>query len=100
MFTRQLLPIFVLAIGVPALGGLVLPGCGSQTQAPGNATQASNQTLSRIDPASGAGDDAAVPGSSVVAGDASGSAQDHAVQFVMPNPRQHLLSSGFPARNY
>jgi hypothetical protein len=30
----------------------------------------------------------------------SSGAQEHDAQFVMPNPRQHVLSSGFPARDY
>jgi hypothetical protein len=95
MITRQLLPIFVLAIG-----GLALLGCGSQTQAPGNVTQASNQTFRKIDSASDASDDAAVPGSSPAVDVSSSSAQEHATQFVIPNPRQHVLSSGFPVSDY
>ena len=96
MITRQLLPIFVLAIG-----GLALLGCGSQTQVPDNMTQASNQTLSKIDSVSDAGDDAAAVPASSLAGDvSSSSAQGRATQFVMPNPRQHVLSSGFPVRAY
>jgi hypothetical protein len=95
MITRQLLPIFVLAIG-----GLALLGCGSQTQVPDNMTQASNQTLSKINSVSDAGDDAAVPASSLAGDVSSSSAQGRATQFVMPNPRQHVLSSGFPVRAY
>lgn len=102
MITRRLRPTFVLAIGglALAIGGLALIGCGSQRQVPGNATEASNQTLSRIDPVSYPSDVTAVPGSSLVGEVASSSVQGNAAQFVMPNPRQHVVSSGFPARDY
>jgi hypothetical protein len=95
MITKQLLPIFVLAIG-----GLAVLGCGSQRQVQGNATEASNQTLSKIDPVGYGNDVAAVPGSSLAGEVALSSAQGNAAQFVMPNPRQHVVSSGFPARDY
>ena len=39
MFTRQSLPVFVLAIG-----GLILLGCGNQRQVPSNLAGAPNQT--------------------------------------------------------
>jgi hypothetical protein len=102
MFTRPLLPIFVPAITifVLAIGGLALLGCGSQTQVSGNVTRASNRTLSRIDSVSEARADAAVPGSSSAADAPSSSAQGHVAQFVLPNPRQHVLSSGFPVSAY
>ena len=102
MLTRQLLPYFVLAIVifVLAVGGLALLGCGSQTRVSGNATQASNQTLSRIDSVSNASDDAVVLGSSSAAAVPSSSAQGRPAQFVLPDPRQHVLSSGFPVRAY
>jgi hypothetical protein len=102
MLTRQLLPYFVLAIVifVLAVGGLALLGCGSQTRVSGNATQASNQTLSRIDSVSDASDAAVAPGSSSAGDTPSSNAQGHAAQFALPNPRQHVLSSGFPVSAY
>jgi hypothetical protein len=102
MTTKQLLPIFVPAIAgfVLAIGGLALPGCGSQRPFPGNVTQASNQTVSRIDPVGYTSDVAAVPEPSPAGDVAWSSAQGRATQFVMPNPRQHIVSSGFPARDY
>lgn len=93
MITKRLLPIFVLAIG-----GLAVLGCGSQRQVPGNV--ASNQTLTSIDPVGYANDAAPVPGPSPASDEASSGAQGRATQFVMPNPRQQVLSSGFPARDY
>ncbi len=95
MTTRQLLPIFVLAIGV-----LALLGCGSQSQGLSNVMQRPNQTLNRLDPVSDASNVAAVPESPLVGDVASYSAQGGAAQFVLPNPRQRVLSSGFPGRNY
>ncbi len=102
MLTRQLPPNFVLAIVifVLALGGLALLGCGNQTQVSGSATQASNQTLSRIDSVSDASDAAVAPGSSTTADTSSASLQRHAAQFVLSNPRQRVLSSGFPVSAY
>ncbi|HVB83239.1 MAG TPA: hypothetical protein VNE82_25220 [Candidatus Binataceae bacterium] len=94
MITAKLLPIFALAIG-----GLVLLGCGGQRQVPGDLTQVSNRTLSKIDPVSDASDIAAVSPSLPAAEMASPSAQERVTQFVMPNSRQRVLSSGFPARN-
>jgi hypothetical protein len=95
MFTRQSLPVFVLAIG-----GLILLGCGNQRQVPSNLAGAPNQTSSKIDPVADANVVAAAPGSPVIADVGSSGAQEHDTQFVMPNPRQHVLSSGFPARDY
>lgn len=102
MVTTKLLPIFVMAIAifVLAVGGLALLGCGNQRQVAGNATQASNQTLSKIDAVDDTSDVATVPGSSLVGDVALSGAQEHATQLAMPNPRQHVLSSGFPARDY
>jgi hypothetical protein len=102
MITRQLLPVFFLTIGglVLAIGGLALLGCANQRQAPSNVMEASNLTMSKIDPVGDASDVAAVSGSSLAGDAASSSAQAHAAQFAMPNPRQHVLSSGFPARDY
>jgi hypothetical protein len=93
MVTAKLLPIFVL-------GGLALLGCANQRQVPGNVTQASNQSLGKIDLVGYASDVAAVPGSSPVGDMASSAGQGPATQFVIPNPRQHVVSSGFPARDY
>ena len=95
MVTAKLLPIFVLAIG-----GLALLGCASQRQVTGKVTQASSPILSKIDPTNDASDVAAVSAPSV-AGDVDSSGEEEpATQFVMPNPRQHVLSSGFSARDY
>ena len=92
MITKRLLPIVMLAIG-----GLVVFGCANQTQIRDKAAKASNQTGSRSDSAGNAHDDAAQSGS-VLASNAL--LPEHASQFVIPNPRQHVLSSGFPARSY
>jgi hypothetical protein len=102
MITRQLLPTFFLTIGglVLAIGGLALIGCGNQRQVLSNATQASNLTLSKADAVGNASDVAAVSGSSPTGDVASSGAQERAAQLAMPNPRQHVLSSGFPARDY
>jgi len=95
MVTAKSLPIFVLAIG-----GLAVLGCGSQRQVPDDVTHASNQSSSRIDPVAEPSDVAAVSGSSAVGDLASSGAQQRTTQFTIPNPRQHVLSSGFPARSY
>jgi len=95
MITRQLLPIFVLAIG-----GLAPVGCGSQRQVLSNVAQGSNQTLNRLDPMSDASNVAPVPGSPLVGDAASYSVHGRAAQFVLPNSRQHVLSSSFPGRDY
>src|SRR5271170_6317763 len=102
MITRQLRPIFVVAIVafVLTIDGLALVGCGSQKQVPSNVTQTSNLTLSKADPVGNASDVAAVSGSPLAGDAASSSAQERAAQLAMPNPRQHVLSSGFPARDY
>jgi hypothetical protein len=102
MITRQLLPTFFLTIGglVLAIGGLALLGCGSQKQVPSNVTQASNVTLSKADAVGSASDVAAVSGPSLAGDAASSGAQERAAQLAMPNSRQHVLSSGFPARDY
>ncbi len=102
MITRQLRPIFVLTIGglALAIGGLALFGCGSQKQVPSNVTQASNLTMSKADPVGNASDVAVISGPSPAGDSASPGAQERAAQLAMPNPRQHVLSSGFPARDY
>jgi hypothetical protein len=92
MITKRLLPIVVLAIG-----GLVVFGCANQTQIPDKATEASNQTGSKNGSAGNAHDDAAESGSTLAS---NVPIPEHASQFVIPNPRQHVLSSGFPARSY
>ena len=92
MITKRLRPIVVLAIG-----GLVVFGCANEMQIRGNATPASYQTASKNDSADNAHDDAAQSGS-ILASNAL--LPEHASQFVIPNPRQHVLSSGFPARSY
>jgi hypothetical protein len=102
MTTKQLLPFFIPAIAgfVLAIGSSALSGCGSQRQVPGNATEPSNQISSKTDPVRYASEVAAVPGSSSAGEVASSSVQGNAAQFVVPNPRQHVVSSGFPARDY
>ena len=92
MITKRLLPMVVLAIG-----GLVVFGCANKTQIRDKATKASNQTGSRSDSASNANDDAAQAGSTLAS---NVPIPEHASQFVILNPRQHVLSSGFPARSY
>ena len=76
MTTRQLLPILVLAI--EALAPL---GCGSHPVG-----VASNVT--------------AMSGSYLVGDVASYSAEGRATHFMLLNSRQHVLSSGFPGRDY
>jgi hypothetical protein len=102
MITTQLLPVCFLRIGglMLVIGGLALFGCGNQRQVQGNGGQASNLTLSRIDPVDEANDVLGVPGSSPAGGAVSSSAQGRATQYAIPDPRQHVLSSGFPARDY
>jgi hypothetical protein len=95
MITRQLLSISVLAIGA-----LVTLGCGSQRQVTSNVTQAPNQISNKIDPVGDARNVAAMPGSSLVGDVASYSTLGRAAQFVLPNPRQHVFSSGFPGHDY
>jgi hypothetical protein len=95
MITKQLLPIFVLAIE-----GLALLGCGNQRQVMGNVTQTSNQTVNKIDPVGDASDGAVVPRSTLAGDMAPCTAKGRAAQFVIPNPRQQVLSSGFPMRDY
>jgi hypothetical protein len=90
MITRQLRSMFVLGIGV-----LALLGCGSQSPAPGNMTQASNQTLSKIDSADDVSADASASESSPADDATSSKAQGRVTQLVIPNPRQNVLSSGF-----
>jgi len=80
MTTRRLLPVLVLAIA--GLAGL---GCGNQQQVPSNLTQSSNPGAKNIDPEVG-NDAAAVPDGS----------QRRATQFTLSDPRQNVLSSGFP----
>ena len=92
MITKRLRPIVVLAIG-----GLVVFGCANQTQVRDKTTEASNRTGSKNDSASNAHDDAAQSGSTLAS---NAPITEHASQFVIPNPRQHVLSSGFPARSY
>lgn len=102
MISKQLLPMFVLAIAIFALpiGGLALLGCGNQRQVPGNVAEASDQTLSEIEPVGDASDVPGVSGISLVGDVDSSRTQEHVTQLVIPNPRQHVLSSGFPARSY
>ena len=92
MITKRLLPIVVLAIG-----GLVVFGCANQTQNRDKATESSNQIESRSDSAGNAHDDAAQARSTLAS---NVPMPEHASQFVILNPRQHVLSSGFPARSY
>ena len=92
MITKRLLPIVVLAIG-----GLFVFGCANQNQILDRATEASNETGSRSDLAGNAHDDAAQAGSTLAS---NVPMPEHASQFVILNPRQHVLSSGFPARSY
>jgi hypothetical protein len=76
MTTRQLLPIFVLAI--EALAPL---GCGSHLV--GDASNVS-----------------AMSGSYSVGDVASYSAEGSTTHFMLLNSRQNVLSSGFPGRDY
>ena len=76
MTTRQLLPIFVLAI--EALAPL---GCGSHLV--GDASNVS-----------------AMSGSYSVGDVASYSAEGSTTHFMLLNSRQNVLSSGFPGRGY
>jgi hypothetical protein len=95
MVTRHLLSIFVLAIEV-----LAPLSCGSQSQAPSDVTQRPNQTLNKIDPVGDASNVAAVSGLAVVGDVASYSAERQGTHFMLLNSRQHVLSSGFPGRDY
>jgi hypothetical protein len=92
---RQLLPIFVLAIG--GLGPL---GCGSQRQVASNLVQGPNETLNRLDSVNSTSDVAAVPGLRLVGDAASYTAQEHTAPLVLLNSRQRVLSSGFSGRDY
>jgi hypothetical protein len=102
MITRQLRPIFVLAAGglVLAVGGLAAFGCGNQKQVPSNVAQASNLTISKADPVGKASDVAALSEPAVAGEAASSGGPATTPPLAMPNPRQHVLSSGFPARDY
>jgi hypothetical protein len=93
MTTRRLLLIFALLI--EALAPL---GCGSQIQPPSNITQGPNKIL--VHPLSDANDIAADIELPPVADATSYGAQEHTAQFALPNSRQHVLSSGFPGRDY
>jgi hypothetical protein len=92
MIAKRLLPIVVLAIG-----SLVLFGCANQTQSGDKATEASNHAGSKNESTDNAHDDGAPSGSTLAS---NVPIPEHASPFVIPNPRQHVLSSGFPARSY